>query len=218
MRHELEVLLHKLARVDRRAAVWCACLCARTALHLTPRRVPWPRRAICTAEAWVVDEATVAACRLAAVRASTTDRAASCAARSALPESPPGTCFAAAHAAATHIAHAIAGLGAGGPRWRRALSAHLDRLLVTVSAQRWPSTAPTPAQLQAAPDALQVAWDHTHTASPSCGSLSIPELIVAWARGRRLGLDWSDPVSRAIAERPADEALLSRVLAPHGVG
>ncbi|MEZ4240160.1 MAG: hypothetical protein R3F59_29210 [Myxococcota bacterium] len=70
----------------------------------------------------------------------------------------------------------------------------------------WPPPRPTDAELGAAPPALQVAWDFVQAAAPDEDSAS------AQARARRLGLDWDDPVARAVAVHTADEAAVARLL------
>ena len=60
------------------------------------------------------------------------------------------------------------------------------------------------AQLRAAPCALQVAWDAVSEGDAG-GELSTSAFVEAAARAERLGLDWDDPVQRAIAERATDE-------------
>ncbi|HHO52891.1 MAG TPA: hypothetical protein ENK18_18955 [Deltaproteobacteria bacterium] len=212
MEHELELLLKRLLEADRRAAVWCACVCARTALHLAPGHTPWPRLAIDTAEAWVFGDATEAECRSAAARAADVDHAATSAASTALPEAPPDAGYTAAYAAAASVAYATVGLDADEARWGAALDAHLDRLLATISAQRWPVTIPSFGQLQAAPTTLQVAWDCACSRGLVYTTLSIVELIEARARAHRLHLSWLDPVARAITEQLTGEVQIQRVI------
>lgn len=85
-----------------------------------------------------------------------------------------------------------------------------EGLLTAIGAQRWPMSIPTPAELSAAPAAVAVAWD---SVSDDRAEQSIDELLAARARAGRLGLDWSDPVQRAVAERATDEARLQGLLA-----
>ena len=78
----------------------------------------------------------------------------------------------------------------------------ISRLLTLVSDTRWPLALPTPASLRGAPPAAQVAWDRLCGRE---GDPTISALLSAHARAERLGLDWKDPIQRAIAERATDD-------------
>jgi hypothetical protein len=71
-------------------------------------------------------------------------------------------------------------------------------------------SAPTPAEVRAAPPVLAVAWD---SVSDDRCEHSVGELLAAHARAERLGLAWFDPLQRAIAERTTDEVRLQTLLA-----
>ncbi len=207
MEDPLAGLFEHLTDADRRAAVWCACVCARTALHLAPPGAP--AHAIETAEAWIRGEASEADCRHAATHALDLDVAASSVAAAVLD---PAACYTAAHAAATSVAHATLGLAAPPRQLERARRAQLRRLAHTVETTRWPRTVPTGSQLQRSPEAIQVAWDQARTHPPTEPDLSIEALIDARARAAAWGLDWHDPVQRAVAEQPSDSADVRRLL------
>ena len=210
-------LLRTLVWVDRRAAVWCAAQCARTVLHLIPEEEDQPREAITLAEGWVRGEATGPRCEELAANGR---YAGSSIARIAI-----HAAFTAASAAATDneqdllhdvslvidsVADCFGGLSGdatGNPR----------DLATLVSDLRWSLTSPTADQLHGAPEAVRVAWDLI-AADPRTEH-TIPELLEAHARAQRLGLDWSDPVRRAIAERTPDEGpVAQRVRALLGGG
>jgi len=225
-------LLRDLVAADRRAAVWCAAQCARTALHLIPAVEDRPRSAVETALAWARGHATREDCRRAeheAARArdglSIDDPAkdAAAAASDAV-----ALCDPFAHrynqpaseqtiyvlvgstvAAASAIARTIAPLDP-----QPAADHQLERLRDLVQAERWPLTMPSPEQLRAAPAAVQVAWD---AVGDTLGDRAVVELtmlalVEAYARAERLGLDWDDPVQRAVAERTVDEAAVAALL------
>ena len=114
-------------------------------------------------------------------------------------------------AAATETTSFWRGPDPSSPAWRDARERCLRRLLSLVGAIRWPLTEPTPEALHASPHAVQVASDRL--AEADLDDLAIPQLIEAYARAERLGLDWGDSVHRAIAERAIDEELVRRLLA-----
>lgn len=201
-------LLRALAEVDRRAAVWAACQCARTVLHLVPEGEDRPRLAIETAEAWTRGEATadhlsarINEASAAYVGATSISLAAANAAYAA---------YAAAAATTKPSAylHLVVDAGAegygstAGAAWRPRAADYLAHLDALVRAIRWPRTLPTHAQILAAPGPLAVAWDAVCEID---ADLTLPELVEAHARAERLGLDWGDPVARAVAERATDE-------------
>ena len=220
---EAPELLTQVLAADHRAGVWCAAQCARTALHDVPEGEDRPRVAIETAEAWVRGEATPAAAEAAAIAAeAAARRAASAAARHS------GAAYAAAYAAeAAHLpsdivpdvydaydAYDAAYLVATHADQAASENGHAGRfadLYGLVSAVRWPLTRHAPERLRGAPEAVRVAWDLVATDDRTAHA--IPELLAAHARAARLGLDWSDPVQRAVAERATDEALEARVRA-----
>lgn len=226
-------LLEQLALADRRAAAWCACQCVRSVLHLIPSD-DRPRRAIEATEAWVRGEANTGAVTVAATatleaieqtgrrpQADVVSAAyaaadtVTAAAAHVLPQptDPPGENVAtAASYAASCVACAVAFAEVGvlsspdacavhDASWRRCLEGTLLELVSTI---RWPLILPDTIQLEAAPEPLQVAWDLI-AADPRTDH-AIPTLIEAHARAQHLGLDWSDPVQRAIAERMTTEA------------
>lgn len=93
------------------------------------------------------------------------------------------------------------GLASASERKRRGKSEfkhHLEQLHTLVSALPWPRTTPTAAQLHAAAPHLQVAWDAVCDAS---AERTMAQLLAAYDYAQALGLDWADPVQRAIAER-----------------
>ena len=218
MSSEVEQLLRKLVEVDRRAAVWCACQCARTVLCLGPEKEERPRRvAIETAEAWVRREATEEDCKKAANAADDEDD--DYAAYAAYAADTVSDSAASAASSAEAAVRSCAGQAAShttGDDWQVARSRHLTHLLSLVSAIRWPLIVPTASQLRTASGAVQVAWDALTTTSGE--DHTIPELIEARARAQRLGLDWDDPVQRAIAERAADEERVRELLGREGGG
>lgn len=199
MNSEVEALLQELGRVDRRAAAWCACQCARTVLRYVPKRDKGPRQTIEIAEAWVRGEATSLQCIVAAAGAR------NAAAFAAL------TSYSGGHAASAALAaaEAVADAAADPDNRHEARDRHLAMLLDLVSSIRWPLLEPDVAAVIAAPEAIAVAWDWLGRCE---GDQSIPELLSARSRADRLGLDWSDPVQRAIAERAVDEARVREFL------
>ena len=247
---EIEVLMRALARADRRAAVWCGCLCARTVLHLVPTNEARPQRVIEGAEAWVRGEVPEAWCRegnndesaLYCIWGSVRNASdnACCTALAVwgddgLSDDPSYVAVMAAHSVLMHFHEDLVGYTAWArtiytdalddrdvgafdeSHWRvaRASRRHFAHLLSRVSAVRWPLTTPTPTQLHAAPYAVQVAWDAS--TDPSIDH-TVAELVEARARAARLGLDWNDPVQRAIAERADDEERVGRLLGGEGEG
>jgi len=224
---DVVTLLHALVAADRRAAVWCAAQCARTALHLVPAGEDRPRQALETAETWARGYTSVEDCRWAEHKAAR--------ARVGLSADDPAIdavaaavdavalCDPSAHrsqyrdentlvilvgitaAAASAVAHASAPLDPQ-PAARR----HLERLRDLVQAERWPLTVPSPEQLRAAPAAVQVAWDAV--GDRAVAELTVPALLEAHARAARLGLRWDDPIQRAVAERAIDEAAVAAIL------
>ena len=218
---DVRALLRQLAVIDQRAAVWCACQCARTVLHLLPAwagqtsRALSPPDAIDLAEDWAQGRVPQAACwdaadefrRRALVLGAAPAALVVRAAAVADPDDPDvaaeigGIVASAATAAASAIGR-HAGEAASGPR-------HLVRLSALISAVDWPLTVPTPSQRLAAPPAAQVAWDLV--AADARSDHAIPALVRAHARAGRLHLDWADPAQRAVAERATDEETLRRV-------
>jgi hypothetical protein len=210
-------LLRDLADTDERAAMWCACRCARTVLHLVPAGEERPRRAIEAAEEWVRGQRTRRRLRRVGYAAAIAGAAgqgdyamahsASCAAARAA-----AGAAGAVHSASTYadaVQYAVtAALDAA--RLARLEAPNMRQLLALVSAERWPRTVPAPEQLRAAPEAVQVAWD---LVSDITDDIAVPELAEAHDRAERLGLDWGDPVQRAVAERADDEERVERVLA-----
>ena len=209
--NEIQQLLRQLAEVDHEAAVWCACQCARTVLHLLSEGEGRPGAAIETAEAWLAGGATTGDCRQASASAYAAYRA-------AYDARDHSAAFAAnaANAAVSVVfdehpaKQAVYAAGNAAYADRRSDQAANARLLGLVSAIRWPLAVPAPSRLRASPPRVQVAWDALSepTADPT-----IPALVEAHARAGRLGLDWSDPVQRAIAERTTDEARIRQLLA-----
>lgn len=221
MIEDVRELMRLLAAADRRAAAWCSCRCARTTLYLVHEGEGRPRRAIEVTEAWVAGEATEAERERAADNA----RAAASYAYSAalaVADAPAHAVARAANAAAAAADPATAAEAAEEVAWAMTFASvgrsdaslrapHLADLLDLVRAVRWPLTVPSLQRICEAPSAVQVAWDWL-SALPRTEA-SIAELVEAHQRAQRLGLDWSDPVSRAVAERADDEAHVAGLLA-----
>ncbi len=223
----VEERLQDLVEIDFRAGVWATARCLRAGLSAPDGgappsdRVPSFAPAVEALEAW--SRGTIDATSL--------DEAVQAAARD------PGShgdrigdalCGAIAHLAgaiadpdaqgARGCAAAVFLLGQGLARHEgtytygdclRGTLAPLARLAPTVEAQRWPRRRPDPAQIEATPRAVQIAWDAVHHAD---GDHTIAELFAAHARAERLGLDWVDPVQRAVAERTTDEGQIAAIL------
>ena len=238
MAYEVEALLQKLAVVDERTAVFCASQCARTVLHLVPVGEDRPSAALEAAEAWaradrgrgeggavekLARDASRAggpptdppgvythagAARSAAHAAANVARAAARGRSSAsrIVRAIRGT----AHARACHAAVGLEGVALT-TAWHGTHERHLEALLALVSTIRWPRTAPAPDQRNAAAPALQVAWDALRPDLRT--DHVVPDLLSAHDRASRLGLDWTDPVQRAIAERTTDEDHIRQLLA-----
>ena len=241
MEDDARALLRRLARIDARAAVWCACQVARRVLPLALDQQVRPREAIEAAEAWVRREVGPRECRKASSNAlvniggmgpvrdvAHAAAAAARAARLAHGNSPMlgRTAALVAQNAATGVVRARQEAAPGDEMDRHlaaffapAASPGIDGVLASLhdfaSELRWPITTPTPtpAQVQAARPALQVAWDAVSEARGGPGDLSVAELVVAFERAEALGLDWSSPIVRAVVERMADEARLRALLA-----
>lgn len=234
MGSDVEELLYALVAVDRRAAVWCAAQCARTVLHLVPEGDLRPAEAIEAAEAWVrgeLDEQEV--CGIAAERAAGAEReahqlartatraalrsdaadatAATYAARAAK-RAAASVCSAHPASAAEAAAQAVAFSASVDARsdldaeWRRAYHTHLETLRRLVGAERWPWTQPLADRTQPLADRPQPTARLDPLDDPRTTGITIPDLLVARARARRLGLDWSDPRQRARAERTTDSS------------
>ena len=196
-------LLRTLAAEDRRGAMFCAALCAASVAHLVPvgERRPW--RAVRLALAWGMGvEVPAERLRKAADAAESSSYvspyACACACSSAAAAAAADAADAADAAAASFSAHRYSGI-----------DAELDRLHDLVLHQITP-VAPTPADVQRASPAVQVAWDHLVERHPDSVRISTPG--EALARARRGRLRWTCPVERAIAER-CDEAHLIELLA-----
>lgn len=205
---DVREFLSQLANIDQRAAMWCACKCARTVLHLVPEGEDRPRGAIEVAEEWVRGNATKRQLRRVAGRVG--------------PATRPEGIYEAAHAAARAASHAagdgdeFTSFSAGSvvDAVRHAVRlAGLDlpehHHLALVSSERWPLTVPALEQLTIAPEVVQVAWD---AVSDDRTEHTIPELLESHARAIRLGLNWNDPVQRAVAERAFDEEKIRTLL------
>lgn len=202
-------LLERLAQIDGRAAVWCACQCVRTVLHLVPDDEDRPRRAIEVAEAWAQGKITTAACRFAVGSARSAWRSVDRPPRprwafaiqaSSLVAAPDR-----AHEVVRPVVHA-----AGHDDQARDVEGVHERLVALIHAQHWPLEAPKHKLIRSASSAVAVAWDFL----TSNGRIAhtIPELVEAHARAQRLGLDWSNSVQRAIAERALDEGRVRELL------
>jgi hypothetical protein len=218
-------LLRSLAGVDPRAAVWCACLAARGVLPLVVPGELRPRRALEAAEAWLWGRADAEGCVSAsdaahraafdgyAVGGRAAANAAHAAGYAAGAVGDVSDAVRAVDAAATAVGNAAV------RGWREASANHLAALAGELAAAGWPLTVPTAAEVVAAPAEAQVAWDWL-SGRPEPEAQTVAALIEAHARAGRLGLDWADPVQRAVAERAVDEdgarGLLDRRLAPPG--
>lgn len=275
----VQELLHHLADVDSRAAVWCASLCARTALEALSSDEPRLQQGLALAESWTRGQATERAClaafhdagavldELHAVSwaqaqvvqrphlgvlaasgalsgsgsrpdpsASAARIAAADAVGAVLEATVSRACWC-GHScaqAAGHAANAVATSADRGGAWRRwfrpetvdfaepgagdpldpwseARAAHLERSLHQVRAEPWSLTIPSREAIDTHPrPGVGVAWDAlAHRAGPGT---SIAGLLEAHGCAERLGLDWSDPLERAVAERVADEVYVGRLL------
>lgn len=216
---EGELRLGQLVAVDRRAAVLAACCCARAVLHLVPEGKQRLWEALEIAEAWVRGEASEADCRGACdaarsavrrisspllVEASTAANAAAGAIQlAAYVEGAAYTADAVLHLAAEArtLEHADG--------WPESSAPHLEHLIGLVSSLPWPCTIPSQEQLQASPPSVQVAWD---AVSGTASELTMAGLVAAHERAGALGLDWNDPVQRAVAERAGDLARVGGLL------
>jgi hypothetical protein len=205
-------LLRKLARTDRRGAVWCAVLCATSVAHLVPLGESRPGRVRLLAAAWAV-ELPVSEVRLraAADAAAATARATRTAANAAHVANAAAyaTALVAAWADAAHPAIAVAvdavldcAIDAIDASVRER---HLAALAALVEHQITP-LVPSARNVAAARPGPAVVWD---TAAEAIGPVRLGTLGDALARARRLRLRWHDPVERAIAERlPLDHPAL----------
>ena len=215
MSEDPEQLVRSLIAAEHRAAVWCACQCARTVLHLIPED-PRPGKAIETAEAWVRDEATREDCARAAedvadavtaadAAADATAESAVYAVSQAVDAAYAAICAVTDADAAESAVYAVttAAVFCVDPNDATAYYVNRAELHTLICAIRWPLTTPAFEQLRAAPESIRVAWDLV--ANDNRTEHLIPELLEAHARAERLGLEWADPVQRAIAERVGDE-------------
>ena len=215
---DVRELLRLLVSADRRAAVWCACRCARTVLHLVPEGEHRPKRAIERSEGWARGKTTAEACWDAGARATEVPSdwgapaglIANAAFRIAA-DTISGTPDEAGEAIAEAVSSIANATGTGRRNMRQRSERHLEVLLELVSAERWPRIVPNADQIREAPEALRVAWDLV--AQDDHPDHTVPELVEAHARAERLDLDWSDPVQRAIAERAPDEVRIRQLLA-----
>ena len=223
MSNDVRPLLRDLAAIDHRAAVWCACLCARSVLHLADDVDERVQRAIETAEAWLWGEATAKACAMASDRVQamvpaglTANAARSAAAHAASAVVSPGVAVQSAEAAADAVSRDLLDALGGGigdlVACERARTEHLAALDRLVCDERWPRSVPTTQQLGEAAASMAVAWDAVASRRPT-DDLSLSELLSAHARAERLGLRWDDAVGRAIAEHAEDEAYAAVLLA-----
>ncbi|MEQ1501951.1 MAG: putative immunity protein [Myxococcota bacterium] len=215
---DVEELLRTLAIVDHRAAVWCACQCARTVLHLAPDGETRPRTTIETVEAWVRGQADDHDIQRALMEATAAYQSGSqfvaLSARSAAHSTragkderrPPRERSKSSFAnAATFAARAIGEAAYDGihlDAYRVASDGHLALMLALVQAVRWPLTIPTSGQIRRAPTALRLAWEALGAGRTD---LSILELIEAHARAGRSDLRWELAMHRAIAERSSSD-------------
>lgn len=217
-----EELVRALATADPRAAVWCAAQCLRSVLPLLPGRRR-PEAVISAVEAWAQGRSTeadevirqaVAApddpfdplCQLARATVVQDRRQLATAAA----EVAGGVPLLASHA----TTYAIEVPSAAHPvRRARSQRQHAAELRARIEAERWPRCTPTPEQLRLAAAPVAVAWDLVQGhAPPARPDQSVLELLAAHERATRLGLDWSDPVARAVAEQTQDEARVAALL------
>ena len=212
MRSEVEVLLVKLAEVDPKSAMWCACQCVRTVLPLVPEGEDRPKRAVDTTEAWLRGDIPHTAVVAAA-------EAVEAASRQYETNTPPRIVVSGAYKVTQAERAADAAYCAATAAYATTnpdnlydpsdeLTQRLSSLFELVSSLSWPLTAPTRDQLQRAPTSVQVSWDLV--AEPRTVH-TIPDLLRAHGRARDLALDWNDPVARAVAERTTDARLEQRV-------
>lgn len=246
-RTDARMLLRSLAMADRRAAVWGACLCARTCIDQVHPGEVHPRQALERAEAWVRGHATPEQCEAAAAHANravgdammTDDPAhyeackSASAAVSAVsaprvvphasPDAPDQGLQGAVADAATYAAcvtHAPVEQAVGEDATFEAREEAQDRanercwaaLAVRLQAEPWPLTSPTETELEATPERVRQAWGSL--AEDPRTEHTLDALLLAHARAGRIGLDWSDPVQRAVAERLSDEVQLRELLGP----
>ncbi|MEZ5397927.1 MAG: hypothetical protein R2724_34885 [Bryobacterales bacterium] len=213
---DVRQLLRTLADVEPRAAVAGACQCARSVLPLVPAGEARPADAVAAATAWLAGEVGSRACRRAAKAA----HAAATDGYSAAGRAAANAAHAAGYAAGSVLdprdaprAAEEAGLAVGntgGRSWRETGAEHLRALFEAVSAAPWPLLAVTAEEIALGPAEVQVAWDWL--AGQPEPPFTIGDLLQAHARAARLGLEWSDPVQRGVAERVADEAAASALL------
>jgi hypothetical protein len=208
-------LLRALAAADRPAAVAGACVCARSVSRWFGAD-PRPGVAIARAEGWIGAVVSVAACRTAGEAAhraafelyASGGRAAANAAHAAGYAAGAVTDGGDAERAAD--AAGTAAGNAAGRGWREAAAGHLELLAAQIGAMACAGTVPSPAEVLVAPVPAQVAWDWLSAQPPP--PLTVATLLEAHQRAARLGLDWADPVQRAVAERVDDEALARSLL------
>lgn len=87
-----------------------------------------------------------------------------------------------------------------GPDYGDAARERAEARALAVLERHTTPARPSADMVLAARPGAQVAWDWL-CAQPCCPSLRFDRLSDALRRARGLGLDWSDPVERAIAER-----------------
>lgn len=222
-------LAEQLAGADPMASIWGVCQLARAALPLLGGDQGHPQRAIEAAEAWLSGGATSGDCMDAARVLSEHMRTLRGGHRYRLRalQSASFAAFAASWGPGhDRFVFAVRGAAEGAHAalysygcehsssepphvWQRA-HALLPAVLRT---QRWSRVRPTAAQLQRAPPAVAVAWD---AVAHSRAEHTIGALLEARARAERLGLDWAEPVQRAVAEHARDEEQLRVLLGPGG--
>lgn len=216
--------MHELVRIDGRAALGAACACLQEAFHLLPvtHEVP-ARRFVDACRAYVVGrgsrEAVLRAGELLPDGAVSVD----------LYEPTPGH-FTSAVVAIGQLKEAIFPFQSPiDLDWRlpripllvaqaraeesadvEELDTVLAALAPVVDALLVARTQPVAGDVAAAPEAVRVAWDLVADDPETVHSVA--DLVRAHTRGAQLGLDWSDPTSRAVAERCADVALVGEIL------
>lgn len=215
--------LRALVWIDRCVAVWCAAQCARNVLHHVPAGEERPRLAIEAAERWAREptEENRKVAHAAATNAAThaADAAYAYANANANANAYAANAYAAAYAATnaamaatnvvatvTHAAmaatNAVATATNAANAYANANAANAHALIdfdTLVRGVQWPLTVPTLAQVLDEPrPVVAVAWDQLFAV---VGEITVEQLIDAHNLCQSNGLDWNNPVHRAICER-----------------
>ena len=125
--------LRWLTTIDRRLAVWGACVCAREALRFVAEGEERPLRAVETAERWLAGLATIEEARAASAAAYAASAAAYAASAAAANSAATAAAAAAANSAATAAANSAERAGYYGVGWPAIRTAELTRLVGVVA-------------------------------------------------------------------------------------